>query len=271
MASETLSAADVLQIHALLVEDFAATGDPIAPPGVRSMALLESAIGRQHIGLGAQLKYPSSIDNAATLLYGLCLDHPFHNGNKRTALVSMLVHLDKNKIGLFNVGQKELFALILMVATHTVGLKHREIVVDNPTRRNPDDEVKAISKWLGERANKLKRGERVVTYRELRRILRRFDYEMERPDGNTIEIAKYEKRPKTLLRWREELVRRHITTIPYPGDAKDVAVQRIKEIRRICRLREEDGIDSTAFYDQTVVIDTFINRYRTILRKLARR
>jgi hypothetical protein len=94
---------------------------------------------------------------------------------------------------------------------------------------------------------------------------------MENPKGNTIEIVKYEKKRKGIFRHREETVRRHITTIPYPGDSKDVAVQRIKELRRICRLREEDGIDSTAFYDQAVVIDTFINRYRTILRRLARR
>jgi death-on-curing family protein len=271
MAAETLSVEDVLQIHRLLVEDFAATGDPIEPPGIRSRALLESAVGRQHVGLGSQLKYPSPIESASTLLYGICLDHAFHNGNKRTALVSMLVHLDKNRIGLFNVDQKELFELMLTVANHTVGLKQREIVADNIKRRNPDDEVKAIARWLDDKADKLRRGERIVTYRELRRILRSFDYEMERPDGNTIEIVKYEKRPRSLLHWREEVVRRHVTTIPYPGDAKDVAVQRIKEIRRICRLREEDGVDSTAFYDQTVVIDSFINRYRTILRRLARR
>jgi prophage maintenance system killer protein len=102
----TLTAEDVLTIHEYLINDFAATSDPISPPGVRSVALLESAVGRQHTGTGSTLKYPDPIDNAATLLYGVCLDHPFHNGNKRTALVAMLVHLDKNHLCLFNTSQK---------------------------------------------------------------------------------------------------------------------------------------------------------------------
>jgi len=76
------------------VADFAGTGDPIAPPGVRSMTLLESAVSRQHTALGGRLKYADPVSSAATLLYGICSDHPFHNGNKRTALVAMLVHLD---------------------------------------------------------------------------------------------------------------------------------------------------------------------------------
>jgi death-on-curing protein len=268
MFPETLSAAEVLQIHELLVRDFVSSGDPISPPGVRSMALLESAVGRQHVGLGNQLKYPLPIENAATLMYGICLDHCFHNGNKRTALVAMLVHLDKNRICLFNVNQQELFEMVLSVANHTIGLKHRES--EQGKRRNPDDEVKAIAKWLSARADKLKRGERIITYRELRQILRSFDFEMENPDGNTIEIIKYEKKRTGILR-REQTVRQHITTIAYPGDSKELAIHRIKEIRRICRLREEDGIDSTAFYDRTVIIDAFINKYRTILRRLAHR
>src|SRR5437667_1950835 len=106
---ETLTKEDVLRIHEYLVRDFAQSDDPIAPSGVRSEALLESAIGRQHVALGDEMKYATIHENAATLLYGLCLDHPFHNGNKRTALVAMLVHLDRNKTSLFDVNQKELF------------------------------------------------------------------------------------------------------------------------------------------------------------------
>ena len=97
MELQTLTTADLTTIHERLVEDFASTRDPISPPGVRSIALLEPAVGRQHTGLGETLKYPRPIENAATLAYGICCHHAFHNGNKRTALVAMLVHLDRNK------------------------------------------------------------------------------------------------------------------------------------------------------------------------------
>lgn len=58
MNSGMLSAEDVLKIHEVLVRDFASSSDPISPPGVRSMALLESAVGRQWTSLGAVLKHP---------------------------------------------------------------------------------------------------------------------------------------------------------------------------------------------------------------------
>src|SRR5262245_23058205 len=110
---ETLTEEDVLRIYARLVADFANDDDPIAPRGVRSAALLASAVGRQHTGIGGRLKYPEPTDNAATLLYGICHDHPFVNGNKRTSIVAMLAHLDKNHMTLVNVGRDELYEMIL--------------------------------------------------------------------------------------------------------------------------------------------------------------
>ena len=81
---ETLSSHDVLSIHEVLTADFAAAADPISPSGVKSMELLESAVGRQHAGFHDRLKYDTPVSNAAALTYGICLNHPFHNGNKRT-------------------------------------------------------------------------------------------------------------------------------------------------------------------------------------------
>jgi death-on-curing protein len=116
MELATLSVEEVLRIHEILVADFAASGDPISPPGVRSQALLESAVGRQFTGSRNALKYPRPIENAATLLFGLVNDHPFHNGNKRTGLVAMLVHLDKNRLALFDTRQDALYGMVLRVA-----------------------------------------------------------------------------------------------------------------------------------------------------------
>src|SRR5258708_5585031 len=104
-----LTCDDVLQIHEALCADFAESGDPIAPNGVKSQPLLESAVGRQDTGAWRTRKHPDAIANAATLTYGLCNDHPFHNGNKRTALVSMLAHLDRNHLTLVNTRQEHLF------------------------------------------------------------------------------------------------------------------------------------------------------------------
>jgi death on curing protein len=84
-------------MHEILATDFAASDDPISPAGLRSKDLLASAVSRQNTAFGDQTKYDTAIAGAATLTYSICANHPFHNGNKRTALVSLLCHLDANE------------------------------------------------------------------------------------------------------------------------------------------------------------------------------
>src|SRR5258708_1626270 len=74
----------VLVIHNQLVRDFAESGDPIDPPGIRDRGeLLESALSRPQTSIGTTLKYPTIEMAAAALLHALVHNHPFHNGNKR--------------------------------------------------------------------------------------------------------------------------------------------------------------------------------------------
>ncbi len=235
------------------------------------MSLLQSAVGRQTTSIGDILKYPAPIQNASTLLYGLCNDHPFYNGNKRTALVAMLVHLDKNKLTLFHTFQNDLYGLMIKVASHTLGVR-----IDKRAKRpkvrycSADDEVEAITNWLEDRADRVRRGERQITYRDLRRILERFGYHLENPDNNMIEIVKYTEEKKGWIRRRVEPVRTHMGTIGWPGENREMYIKDIKKVRQICRLREEDGVDSDAFYSDTAIIDSFVNRYRAVLRRLAK-
>lgn len=266
-----ISVEDVLQIHETLVAEFAASNDPISPPGVKSMHLLQSAIDRQNTNLGGVLKYSDPISNAATLLYGLCQDHPFHNGNKRTALVAMLVHLDKNKLTLFHTAQNDLYDLMLNVASHTLGVR-TDKRAKNPkmNRMSSDEEVEHIIRWIRGRADRLRRGERQISFRDLKRILERFDYLLERPNNNMIDIVRYVEEKKGWLSSRVVRVRKHIGTVGWPGDNRIIPVGEIKKVRKICKLREEDGVDSDAFYNETALIDSFVNRYRTVLRRLAR-
>jgi death-on-curing protein len=268
----TLSVEEVLRVHDALVRDFAQANDPISPPGVKSRDLLESAVSRQRTASGGRLKYPDPISNAATLLYGICCDHPFHNGNKRTALVSMLVHLDKNKLSPFETNQDELFAMIMQVAMHTIGIrippKRRERSVP---RRNADEEVQDIAEWIAKRTARVVRGEKRITYRELRQILSRFNYSMENPDNNSIDIMKHMEEKKGFLLKKSTVITKRIGSIAYPGDTAEVSIKEIKKLRNMTDLTEENGVDSESFYDEAVMIDSFVNRYRTILRRLARR
>jgi death-on-curing protein len=266
-----LNVEDVGFIHERLCEDFASTQDPIDPPGVRESGLLESAVGRQHAGYVELLKYPDPILNAATLLYGICNDHPFHNGNKRTALVSALAHLDKNNLVLRTTKQTELFNLMIAVADHAI--LHNIVKVGRSTERivrrgTSDEEVKAIADWLQSRVDPITRGEKPITYRELRQILGNFDFSLQARNNGKVDICRTETR-RTLLRMTTR--DKTLMAVRWPGEGRTVPISEIKHIRQTLKLCEEDGVTSDSFYAKGVRVDRFINEYRVVLRRLASR
>jgi death-on-curing protein len=181
----------------------------------------------------------------------------------------MLVHLDRNKLTLYGTSQQELYELMLKVASHTItGQPDKRAA--NPKQYDSDEEVRRLARWLGERTSRIRKGERQITYREMRRILGRFGYQLINPKKNSIDVVRLVEEEKGLLRRRKATVQKHIGTIGWPGEHHEMGIGSIKNVRKLCGLCEEDGIDSESFYNDTAVIDGFVNRYRSVLRKLAR-
>lgn len=90
--------------------------------GIRELALLESAIFRPQTTFGDQELYDDIFSKAAALMHSLLLNHPFIDGNKRTATASCLVFLEIN--GLFlQVTQEELVDTALKVASKELDLE----------------------------------------------------------------------------------------------------------------------------------------------------
>ncbi len=266
----TLSVDDVRLIHDRLCADFGASDDPIFPPGVRDPNLLESAVGRQESGFDGLMKYHDPVLNASTLLYGICSDHPFHNGNKRTALVAALAHLDKNRHTIQpGVKQRDLERLMIAVAGHAVVTREVKVGRDTelvPRRATPDEEVMAISDWFSSRVVRVSRGESSITYRELRQILARFNFTIMPGKGMKVSVCRQQK-GKTLL--GRPKPPKTAMSLDWPGDGKTVAIGQVKHIRETLNLREQDGVTSDDFYSTGMRIDRFINEYRQVLRRLA--
>lgn len=258
-----LTAPQVCAIHESLVEDFKNTADPLDPPGVRSMSLLESAISRPATGIGGHRKYPTIEMAAAALMYALVHDHPFHNGNKRTALVSMLVALDENGL-VVTCPEDELFKLVLQLAQHAL--------TNGPRAELPDREVLAVARWLETCVRRVVKGDRPLAWWRLKRILSSYSCTYENPSaGNKINIirVKKAKRSGTLFRTtRRETLR---TQIAYAGDGTEADRNTVNKIRNDLELDEEHGIDSAVFYDNRVTSQSeFIHRYKKTLRRLAK-
>ena len=78
---------DIYELHTQLENTF------ILSPGIRDKNLLASAVNTPFQTFMGNDLYPSIYDKAAQLCYGLANNHPFTDGNKRTALHSMYVYL----------------------------------------------------------------------------------------------------------------------------------------------------------------------------------
>jgi death-on-curing protein len=67
-------------------------------PGIRDRALLESAVAAPQASYGGERLITDGVEIAAAYLFYLCRNHPFVDGNKRTALAGCLVFLDANDL-----------------------------------------------------------------------------------------------------------------------------------------------------------------------------
>jgi len=275
-----LTVQDVSSIHTALVVHFHEEGLPILPSGPRNDGLLESAIGRQYAGFGGVLKYPDAVSNASTLIYGLCMDHPFHNGNKRTSLVSGLIHLDKNGFILPEVPYDDLYNMIINLAAHNLksaasapqgGIGALPKIIG---KHDPESEVAILAKWIRRRVQKISKEEHPIRFSQLKTILKSYGFYFGEPHDNSIAIYKdveiVEQGFLGLGKPRIRIRNSKITHIAYAGDKVEVDGRTIKMIRKLCKLSNEDGVDSNLFYyNSGVRVDYMINKYRTILKKLS--
>jgi death-on-curing protein len=88
--SDYLTVAEILAIHEDQLDRFGGAA------GVRDLGLLEAALVRPQTGY-----YPDVIAEGAALWESLSQNHPFVDGNKRTAFAAMFTHLAINGVGLF--------------------------------------------------------------------------------------------------------------------------------------------------------------------------
>ena len=66
--------------------------------GLREPALLESAVAAPQATMMGEPLFTDPVEIAAAYLFYLCRNHPFVDGNERTALATCLVFLSENNL-----------------------------------------------------------------------------------------------------------------------------------------------------------------------------
>lgn len=82
-------------VKAIHAEVLAAHG---GSAGLREVALLESAVAAPQATMMGEPVFSEPVEIAAAYLFYLCRNHPFVDGNKRTALATCLVFLSENEL-----------------------------------------------------------------------------------------------------------------------------------------------------------------------------
>ena len=115
MAHDYLTVADVLGLHAILLQRYGGA------PGVRDPGALEAALFRPQTGY-----YDDIVMEASALLESLAINHPFVDGNKRVAFAAADVFLRINGWRLKRAPMHIFAEMIAMFENSTFDIAHLE-------------------------------------------------------------------------------------------------------------------------------------------------
>ena len=108
-----LTSKHIIKINAKVILAYS-QGETI---GIKDATALDMAINQPRtVSFGRDL-YPTIFDKASILTINLATKHPFHNGNKRTAFVSMITFLQSEWIYTTTFTQQEAVKFILDITT----------------------------------------------------------------------------------------------------------------------------------------------------------
>lgn len=113
---EFLTLSEVLEIHLDQMERYGGAA------GVRDLGLLQSAIAMPEAAFGGKRLHTDLFEMAAAYAFHICRNHPFHDGNKRTALACALIFLDLHGIPLDDP-EDRLYDIIMAVVLGKAGKK----------------------------------------------------------------------------------------------------------------------------------------------------
>jgi death on curing protein len=108
----------VLRIHDRQIEKFSGTS------GLRDRGLLESALAQPQASFGEEFLHPDLPQQAAAYLYHIALNHPFVDGNKRTAFAVAVTEtfLRLNGCGL-SLSDEQTYQLVIEVVEGRISKK----------------------------------------------------------------------------------------------------------------------------------------------------
>ena len=257
---------DVLKAHFFICDYFFEVGDQVEISGPKDKNLLLSAIMRPLVGFDGFIKWKDMYEQVATLFYGLVMNHPFHDGNKRTAILITLFYLYKMKRWP-TVSQKKIEEITISTACNKLESKPEFQKYQKRACNIHDRRVYFIADFL--KCNTRKEDHRIylITYRQLNTLLREHNIELKHPEGNHINVIKYEEKRKGFF-GSKTILEKRIARIGFPGWTKEICNKDIDIVREAANLTPEKGIDSQVFFKHSDPMPAIISHYHKLIYRL---
>jgi death-on-curing protein len=274
-ADDTVGLREVLRAHFLLIDYFVERNYVVGGVGPRDIDLLHSALSRQFTSYGGVKKWKGLFETCATLMFGLIMNHPFHDANKRTALLSVLFLLHRKK-HIITLPQRRLDAMVVALAANELpAFLSKEARYQKrlqSLRRDESDEIiRVLADFLRRNTRFRDDSSRSMTFSELNRALRGHGFELRNPNGNYINVVRIEPaRPANFLGLggrREREV--YLAQVGFPGWKDQVNRSALKTVREATGLTTKNGCDTQVLFREAEPLTSLISEYAEPLRRLA--
>ncbi len=101
----------VFYLHNLLIAEFGGS------KGIRDRGSLEAAVNRPFATFGGQDLYPTAVEKAAAIFESIIINHPFIDGNKRSAY-ALMDYLLRNRAGIrLDASFEEKYEMVIKAST----------------------------------------------------------------------------------------------------------------------------------------------------------
>jgi death-on-curing protein len=116
----------ILYFHEQLIQNYG------GKHGIRDNKLFESAIEQPKSTFEGEYLHDSIMKMAAAYGYHLCNNHPFIDGNKRIALITMDVFLQRNGYQI-NASEKETYKIMMQLSSGQLSKKDLTVWLETNT------------------------------------------------------------------------------------------------------------------------------------------
>ncbi len=255
-----INVSDALRAYFSLADYFTDPSSTVSEKmliGLRSEDLLCSALSRQNISFAGKRKYTDPIDICSTLFYGMVKNHSFSDGNKRTALLTLLYQL--NLYGYYpSCPVKDFEKLVVAVAANELDKRFHEW---KKFKGKDDQEIQTIAYLLRRRTKKKDHSYHLkITAKDMKQALDKYGV------STTVENGKLHFKRQSTKKWFKQ-PEIYNYSIVFGGWTRCIGPQTARDILTNLKLYEQFP-DYQSFIDGQEPYYSLIQDFEGPLRRL---